>query len=184
MPSTAKLHIPGTEMYFCKVLLKVGKQPWAGRETMEAFLVLHRAAGSSETDRGPGRLGQVGGTVMEQLDIWGASAAQNHSTAVPQAPGAHVALPAHGCSQGFSPGTAPSPAARLPAAAHPGRSTPAARASLGAAPGSGSHSRSLQALKRHNRRTEMEGKPHQHAVKMLGGATEEEGMAQHESCGP
>lgn len=60
MPSTAKLHTPGTEMYFCKVLLKVGKQPWAGGETMEAFLVLHRAAGSSETERGTGRLGQVG----------------------------------------------------------------------------------------------------------------------------
>lgn len=77
-------------------------------------------------------------------------------------------LPARGCSRGSSPGTAPSPAARPPAGARPGRSTPAARASPGAAPGSGSHSQSLRVLKRHNTRTEMEGKRHQHAVQMEG----------------
>lgn len=82
--------------------------------------------------------------------------------------GARAALPARGCSQGSSPGTAPSPAARLPAEARPGHSTPAARVSLDAAPGTESHSQSLQALKRHNRRTEMERKRSQHAVKMQG----------------
>lgn len=85
-----------------------------------------------------------------------------------QAAGALVVLPARGCSQGSFPGTAPSSAARLPAGAHPGHSTPAARASQGAAPGSGSRSQNLQALKRHNRRTETEGKHHQQTVKMQG----------------
>lgn len=70
------------------------------------------------------------------------------------------AVPARGCSQGFYPGTAPSPGALPPAEAHPGHSMPVATASLGAAPGSGSHSQSLQVLKHHNRRTGTEGKHH------------------------
>lgn len=94
----------------------------------------------------------------------------------------HV-LPAHGCSRGSSPGTAPSPASHPPAGAHAGCSMPVARASLGAAPGRGSHSQSHQVLKRHNKRTETEGKCHQHTVKM-GGTSRREvmeggGTAQH-----
>lgn len=140
---------------------------------MEAFLVLHRAAGSSETERGTGRLGQVGASRRGSVSWRPGESPLHRTTAQQQRPrlqaaAAHAALPAHGCSQGSFPGTAPSSAALLPAGAHPGHSTPAARASQGAAPGSGSRSQNLQVLKRHNRRTEMEGKHRQRTAEMKG----------------
>lgn len=103
-------------------------------------------------------------------DGWGRGCCSPTATGQGQRTGTRQGrvLPARGCSRGSSPGTAPSPAARPPAAAPPGRSTPVARASLGAAPGSGSHSQSLRVLKHHNMRTGREGKCHQHAVKKGG----------------
>lgn len=56
MPSTAKLQVPGTEMYFCKVLPKVEKQPWWGERRWRGSLALPAAAGSSE-----GEIGALGG---------------------------------------------------------------------------------------------------------------------------
>lgn len=41
MPSTAKLQVPGREMYLCRVLPKVEKQPW-GRERREGALSCSR----------------------------------------------------------------------------------------------------------------------------------------------
>lgn len=94
MPSTAKLQVPGTEMYFCRVLPKVEKQPWGQTDDGgDPSSTPHGCRELRGRDWGEGTM-----VVLDEPGTWGVIGLQNHGRAVSQAPvpnaqGQRVLLP-------------------------------------------------------------------------------------------